>query len=76
MMKVTKRYGKELRNILRKSSEESEIRIGWIPGHIKVEENEEADKAANETWEEDQKEVEINWEVCKTAIESGLKQKV
>ena len=38
--------------------------------------NEEADKAANEAREEDQKAVEIDWKVCKTAIERGLKQKV
>ena len=33
-----------------------------------VEGNEEADKAVNEAREEDQKEVEIDWKVCKTAI--------
>ena len=40
-----------------------------------MERNEEADKAANETREDDQK-VEIDWKVYKTAIERGLKQKV
>ena len=43
---------KEVRNILIKSSEESDISIGWTPGHIGVEGNEEVDKAVNEAWEE------------------------
>ena len=42
-----------------------------------MEENEEADKAANKAREEDQNEMEIDWKVYKTAIErGGLKQKV
>ena len=39
---------KEICSILRKSSEENDISIGWIPEHIGVERNKEADKA----WED------------------------
>ena len=41
-----------------------------------MEGNEEADKAANEAWKGDQKEVEIDWKIYKIDIERGLKQKV
>ena len=44
---------------------ESDISVGWISGHMGVVGNEEAEKAANEAREEDQKEVEIDWKVCK-----------
>ena len=51
---------KKVRSILRESSEESDISIGWIPGYIGVKRNEEVNKAANEAREKDQKEVEID----------------